>query len=670
MDQGFNKNGNLNAPRRHVVGTVQINNSFSGQNYLPYSVAILEAFARRQLKQPDRFEFRVPVYRRVGIEAAVNQLIGCDLVGFSVYVWNFEISLEIAKRLKARDPSAVIVFGGPHVPDDSRDFMISNPFVDLAVHGEGEQTFTEILDTLDSRNWAGIEGVTHRGGDGAIIHEARRPRLRNLADVHSPFLEGTFEPVMRANPDEKWIGLWETNRGCPFKCTFCDWGSATGDKVAAFEEDRLLAEVDWFSENHIEFIFCCDANFGIKKRDVDLARHVAAVKEKTGYPMALSVQNTKNATERAYQTQKILADAGLNKGVALSMQSLDPKTLELIKRGNISLETYFELQRRFAKDGVETFSDIILGMPGETYDTLLDGVDTLIQNGQHNRIQFNNLSILPNAEMGAPDYQKRHGIETVRSKIINIHGERIELEDDVPEYQELVVATASMPPDDWRRTRAVCWMTALLHFDKLFQIPMILLHEVAGISYREMIDAFMTADPHRYSTIAEIRNYFIEQAQVIQDGGTEFDYSAEWLGIHWPQDEYIYIKLTDQKRFPDFYEEALSVVSGLARSGGAGMPEDLISDAVRLNGALLKQPGRLDDLEIDVGYNIMDYYLGVRTGDRVPLEKRPMTVQVNRSLQIYEDFQAWCREVVWWGNKKGAYLYTNRSVEKQLAGHF
>jgi radical SAM superfamily enzyme YgiQ (UPF0313 family) len=53
---------------------------------------------------------------------------------------------------------------------------------------------------------------------------------------------------MQANPQERWLVLWETNRGCPFQCTFCDWGSATAAKVNQFELDRLLREVDWFAE--------------------------------------------------------------------------------------------------------------------------------------------------------------------------------------------------------------------------------------------------------------------------------------------------------------------------------------------------------------------------------------------------------------------------------------
>ena len=159
-----------------------------------------------------------------------------------------------------------------------------------------------------------------------------------------------------------------------------------------------------------------DANFGIKKRDVEIAEYVADTKNRTGFPQGFSVQNTKNATERAYLTQKILSDAGLNKGVALSMQSLDPHTLSNIKRDNISLETYWELQSRFTKDKVETYSDLILGLPGETYDSFVKGVNTLMENGQHNRIQFNNLSILPNAEIASKAYIEEYEIETVISE--------------------------------------------------------------------------------------------------------------------------------------------------------------------------------------------------------------------------------------------------------------
>ncbi len=569
--------------REMKVGLVQINNSFSGQNYLPYSVALLQAYVEKHA--PGKHEFLPLIYKRAPIDSIVESLKSADLVGFSIYVWNERISLEIARRLRKIDPFMRIVFGGPQVPDDPTEFLRANRHIDFVVHNEGERAFLDIL-----------EGRTN-----PLEASVRYDRLRDLEEIPSPFLSGTFGSTMQENPDEKWIGLWETNRGCPHFCQFCDWGSATASKVARFGMERLQAETDWFADHRIEYIFTCDANFGILPRDVDIAKYVAKVKAETGYPSALSVQNTKNATERAYQTQKILNDAGLNKGVSLSMQSLDPATLHAVKRDNISLETYYELQRRFTRDGVETYCDLILGLPGETYDSFANGVDKLIASGQHNRIQFNNLSILPNAGMGDPAYQKRYGMVTVQSEIINIHGERIKLEDDVPEYQQLVIATDAMPLADWRRARVFAWWCALLVFDKLFAFPLHAAHE-KGRSYREMIEAFMAADQ---GSLRWINRIFHREARSIQQGGPEYIHAPEYLDIYWPADEWVFIALTHTDLLEKFYREASQVVQG-------------VETEAKRNQAQLNLPG--------------------------------------------EDFQKWCREVVWWGNKRGGYL-------RPLAGH-
>jgi len=656
-----------------VVGLVQINNSFSGQNYLPYSVALLQTYVQRMAGDPGRYRFLPPLYKRVRIADAVEALKDADLVGFSTYVWNGRISLEIARRLKALKPGIAIVFGGPHVPDQPEAFLRANPQIDLAVHNEGERTFLKLLDAFpDRRAWQALPGVSMVTVDGGFVRNPNIDRVRDLDEIPSPFLEGAFDAIMAANPHESWIGLWETNRGCPFRCTFCDWGSATAAKVTRFGEERLYREVDWFAAKKIEYIFCCDANFGIQKRDVDIARYVASIKKGTGYPVALSVQNTKNATERAYETQKILSDAGLNKGVALSMQSVDKATLVAIKRDNIALGTYMELQRRFTRDRVETYSDLILGLPGETYESFVQGVDQLIENGQHNRIQFNNLSILPNAEMGDPAYQARYGMVTVESRIINIHGERIELDDDVPEVQDLVVATAAMPAADWRRTRVFCWMTALLHFDKLFQLPLILAHGISGIAYRDLIEAFMAADPARFPLIAEINAFFHSEAGSIQQGGPEYVFSREYLGIYWPADEFIFVKLTAEGRFDAFYAEAGRLLEETVGARSDGLPMEVFEEAIRLNHALVNQPFARGDLTLRVTHNLLDYWHKVRSGEPADLAEVAMAVDIDRTSKPYDDFQKWCREIVWWGNKKGAYLYAPRAVEvtPELAGHY
>ncbi|MFM2294440.1 MAG: hypothetical protein RLZZ350_853 [Verrucomicrobiota bacterium] len=649
------------------IGLVQINNSFSGQSYLPYSVGLLQAYAQSQHPEPSSLEFLVPIFQRIKVEDAVAQLKDADLVLFSTYVWNVRISSEIARKLREVKPSIGIIFGGPQVPDRAEKFMRDHPFLDLAMHGEGERGTLELLLAWPTRNFSTLSGVSYLTPSGEYVNKPKGERIKDINIVPSPFLTGVFDPVMKAHPNQKWIALWETNRGCPFSCAFCDWGSSTQSRVFQFGLDRLKQEAEWFADKKIDFVFCCDANFGILPRDVDLAQYVADVKKKRGYPSALSVQNTKNATERAYLVQKILSDSGLNKGVTLSMQSVDKTTLKNIKRDNISLETYSELQRRFTRDKVETYTDLILGLPGETYASFKAGIATVMESGQHNRIQFNNCSILPNAEMGNPEYQVKHGIESIESDIINIHGSRADADNEILERQQLIVATATTPRADWAKTRAYCWMVALLHFDKVFQLPIILARELAGVPYSEILDAFGEGDLSDCPTLKGIREFFYETAISIQNGGPEYVHSKEYLDIFWPADELALINLIADGKVDDFYKECLTVLRrALSKEFSALNP--IFDDAVRLNRSLLKQPFQTTDLDVTVNYNIWEYYRGVLRGEPVILEEKPITYHIDRTTVAYWKWDDFCREVIWYGNKKGAYLYANQMVEKQIAG--
>ena len=655
-----------------TIGLVQINNSFSGQNYLPYSVGCLESYVRKNAPNPDRFRFLPSIYKRVPISRAVESLAGAgaDVVGISLYVWNARISLEIARRLKARNPNVVIVVGGPHVPDRGEPFVRAHRFIDLAVHGEGEIPFLQALEAARTRDWSTVSSASYVDAAGAYHRTTQATRMRSLAQAPSPFLSGVFKPLMDANRNEVWIGLWETNRGCPFQCTFCDWGSATATKVNQFEMDRLLAEVQWFADNKIEYIFCCDANFGILQRDVDIAARVAETKQSTGFPHALSVQNTKNATERAYTTQKILSDAGLNKGVALSMQSIDPTTLKNIKRDNISLDTYLELQRRFSRDGVETYSDLILGLPGETYASFADGVARLIETGQHNRIQFNNLSILPNAEMGDPDYIQKFKMETVESEIINIHGARETLEDDVPEVQQLVVSTYSLPRTEWRKVRRFGWTAAFFYFDKIMQMPIMVAHRLTGMSHRRLFEALMDVDGARYPELRKLQEFFEKAAAAMQDGGPEYTYSAEWLGVYWPMDEYAFIKLVAEDTVDAFYAEAKTILLELTAGDLSADGRVALEEAFELNRQLICKPFGRGTTEVTTTHDILGFCNAVRNGTPADLNPKKTTVRIDRGARTFKAFNDWCREIVWWGNKKGAYLYTGKAIEKEIAGHY
>ena len=655
--------------KKTKIGLVQINNSFSGASYFPYTVGLLQAYIKEHAKFSECYEFLPFIYSRIPVEEGVNRLLSANIVGFSTYVWNFRLSLEIARRLKKQKPEILIVFGGPQVPDEAEIFLSQFPFIDIVCHGEGEQVFCSIVESYPSKDWGDIPSISYFDDNGAFIHHPQAPRIKDLDIIPSPYLNGLFEALMLENPQNEWLSLWETNRGCPFSCTFCDWGSATASKVYRFELERLLAEIDWFADKKVEFVFCCDANFGILSRDTQIAQYAADIKSRIGYPQALSVQNTKNATDRAYETQRILNTSGLSKGVDLALQSIDKNTLESVKRANISIETYEILQQRFTSDGVATFTDIILGLPGETYESYVEGVSKLIENGQHNRIQFNNLSILPNAEMGDPKYQQKHGMVTVPSEIINIHGLRTISEDDVAEVQELVIATQGMPKEDWVKTRAFSWMIALLHFDKLLQIPLILIHQVCGISFRQLTELFMREGING-DTISEINSFFTEKAKDIQSGGFEFCNSPDWLDIWWPADEYMFIKLCRENKLDIFYQEAGELLKLFLDSQFIDFPTNLLDQSIMLNRELVKLPFQEEDTYITTSYNIWEFFQSVLVGKPILLDEVGCTYHINRAGFSWSSWEKWYREVVWYGNKKGAYLYGNDQIERQYAGHY
>lgn len=643
------------------IGLVQINNAYSvsGEtHYLPYSVGLLQAYVEANADNPERYDFLPLSFKREPVHKLVDKLKKADLVGFSLYAWNSNYSLEAARRLKSANPEIKIVVGGPHVPDRSEEFLRENDFIDVAIHKEGEKTFLELVERLPGKNWRDLEGTSTIAPDGSYRTGIARPRFRDINEIPSPYLSGVFDGLIADHPYIQWAVLWETNRGCPFQCTFCDWGSNTAAKLTRFGFDRLREEMDWFRDNGINYIFCCDANFGILKRDVEIAEYAAELKAKYGFPKTLFVQATKNATDRAYETQKILHDAGLGKGVALSMQSMDSNTLESIKRDNISLDTYLEMQRRFAKQRVETYTDLIVGLPGETYDSLVDGIDLLISKGQHNRINFQNLAILPNAEMGDPDYQSRFGMELVRSKVGTIHGTEIQMEDDVLEEEDIVIATNTMDRESWRKTRTFCWITGFYYFDKLCQLPILVTQRKTGLPFRRIFESLIDVDGQRFPTLALVRDFFREEAVRIQNGGSVYKFSERFLGINWHPNEIVYMTLSADDMIGALYEEVQTRLLEISEEPGSGtLSPVILSEAILLNRSLLKTPHVSEDLELSLTYNVWEFYKGMLYGDDVQLREKPHLMKIDRTSETWPEFNTWCREVVWFAYTRGAYYY-------------
>jgi radical SAM superfamily enzyme YgiQ (UPF0313 family) len=589
------------------------------------------------------------------VSEAADRLEDCAVVGFSIYVWNVNLSMAIAAELKRRNPEVIIIVGGPQVPDRIGSFMDDHPAVDVACHGEGEITFTELLDALPSGDFAQVGSITYRCSDGALATTPRRERLGDLDVVPSPYLDGVFDELLEARPGE-WVMTWETNRGCPFSCTFCDWGSATAAKVYRFGMERLTDEIAWMANERVGFVICCDANFGMLPRDLEIAQAIADSKRATGFPWSLSVQNTKNARERAYQVQTLIA-AELNTiGVTISLQSANKETLVNIKRRNISTDAYEDLQHRFARDGVYTYTDLILGLPGDTYESFADSVSHVVRSGQHNHVQFHNCSILPNAEMAEPAYREKFGLEAVSQRMTNTW-DPIDRVEEVSEYLDTVVATASMPPADWERTKVFSWMTDLLYFDRLLQVPLAVLCARHDLALRGFVEAFIDADSNDYPVtalrVAEMR----AQANQISSGGLEQRGRAEYGGVYMPEDQYALAALVFEGALRAFYVEADLIIREHLNHHDIDESPLLIGDLLDYNEATFMSPATATSKLLVLSHPVDDLYKSVVSGGPATVEERWAVYSVDRVTRPVETFLDYLGHLAWSHDKdKREYL--------------
>ena len=683
------------------VGWLNLNNSFSGQTYFPLSVGLLQSYARKFTAYPDYYEFMPPIFQfPENINETAEILSKADIIGYSMYSWNQAHCLAIAREVKKLNPTIINVFGGPQAPDSKKQFQRikktdpgpenlkrgrmswteafhrRNQFIDMVCHGEGEKVFAAILDQviLDGCcNKNSLPSISFIDQNDVFWHNDKLERMSDneLAQAPSPYLDGTFEPLFELYPDMGWIGMWETNRGCPYQCTYCEWGGAIEDKVFKFNMERLHNEAMWFGQKHVNTIFCADANWGVLKRDVEIAEYLAEAKKIFGFPKGVSVQNAKNPKQHTIDALIVLEKAGLNRTAVMSQQSMNKETLHLVRRENMDLSEYLKMQRMAAKEGIYTMTDIIFPMPAETYDSIADGVETLISNGQFNKIQFGIISLWPNSEMNEPEYRKLHGIEAVETDLINIHGQKPVSSSGIRECQELAIATNSMPKPDWVRTRVFTWMTDTIFFNKLLQMPGIILNRY-GLKYREYIELF--CEDFRklgdFPILSEIHTLLDNTARAIQEGRqAEFIHSQEWLNIYWPPGEYVFIKLRVEGKLDAFYQEAEKAIREFAGEKKIELPNGLLHDAIKLNRILIKEPFQTSDTEIELSYNVWDIYRQTLLGNQIELESGKFHYIIDRTGETWDTWEDWYQKVVWYGNRRGAYLYGNKNPHQEIAGH-
>jgi radical SAM superfamily enzyme YgiQ (UPF0313 family) len=357
-----------------------------------------------------------------------------NIIGLSNYAWNEDLGIKLINYFKFKYPSIVTVMGGPNVsiprpginfkeydtnPNYLNQFLRNNTSLDFYVVLAGEQGFLNLVNRylesdmdIKKVKMSPIEGIAFlnsmndeiiRGNDPLIFKE------KNLDYIPSPYLTGIMDEFFYL----PLIPNLETDRGCPYPCTFCVWGDTLHQKMAFFPEDRVKEElkyiVDMVKKTKKTNILCmANANFGIVPQDFEYSKLIRESYEETGYPRKLTTFWAKNKGEEVIKNARVLGELV---AVDASLQSTNPATLKAIKRDNISQDDYKMFLRELNKMGIDSDAELIMGLPEETRESFLNGIRDLF-NEKAGQIIAYHCRILKGAEMSDPRDQRKYGVKT------------------------------------------------------------------------------------------------------------------------------------------------------------------------------------------------------------------------------------------------------------------
>jgi hypothetical protein len=525
----------------------------------------------------------------------------------SNYVWSLEHNLEAATAGRAIHPGLIVVHGGPSTPKyeaDAERFLTEHrEIAHVLARGEGEETLVELLDALEGAGrgvglhadrLATVAGISFRDEDedeDVVVRTAERARLADLDQLPSPYLTGEFDGL----PPEAWQHCLsiETNRGCPYGCTFCDWGSATMSRIRKFSLDRVIAEMRWAAELGIETVTITDANFGIISRDVEISRALAEIRQETGAPVSVSWTAAKNTTKHLVRIMDLLVGSGVVVSTSLSLQTTDPSTLETLDRTNISTEHYVKLASEYRKRGFPLVGDLMLGLPGQTFDSYKADLQFMLEH--EIMVRSWPVQMLPNAPMNAPEYRELHALEVGPDN--------------------LVTASATFDAEDRRR------MWRFRNVDTIAERFGVLRHVMRYLQWDHGIPAtdveqhildLVDEDPLRFPRISWVFSWFDLYPTVA--GG--------WPGFY---DEVARLAVEDYGLAPD--DRGLETVLAVQR-------------------LLMPAPGRTFPARTELPHDYVDYYRSATrtlyTTGRASRPDRPLTAYPPASFTVDGDPMGLC----------------------------
>lgn len=626
---------------------VQAAEQFSGNTkaaYLPYAVGTVAAKAWSNKTVREAFNLDRIVFLREPIEQMVDSLNDPFLIGFSNYIWNYEYNKAVAKKIKVTFPECLILFGGHNVPSGT-SLLEECDYIDILIHGEGEEVFEKLLCTLASQgSLSDIPNISYRQ-DGIPLQTT--PVAISGFDYPSPYTNSIFKDILKEHPDMQFSAILESNRGCANNCAFCDWGPLK-TKVRMFPLERVKEDVKWFSENKIDYIWGADANFGQFDRDIQIAEWMIEAKGHNGYPSRMKVNYAKYNSRNVFELARRFSDSDLSKSTTISFQTLSNEALKNIGRRNMTMDHFSDLIKLYRASGIPTYSEMILALPGETYDSFTRGIGMLLDSGQHSVIEVYDCVMLPNSILAEKDYIDKHKIKTVRVPFVLYHCEAVD--EDIIEYADIVISTKSMSKEDWVKCKLFTVAVQSMHCLGLLRCFSIYLHHEKQIAYSDFYIKLVQWYLNRPGTLGyDIFTEIHELLQKMPQGiNAQYFYDTSYGDVRWYLDEGAFFRIISD--IDRFYNETKAFLNSFA------IDEDVFEQLLDYQKSIVRVPDNTG-FSITQDFDFYNYILHGLNNDYKPLEKIKNTLTCSPNT-VFKDLTEYAREIVWYGRRLGRTLYT------------
>ena len=281
------------------------------------------------------------------------------IIGFSVYIWNVEKTLQLIKLLKEKDPTLTIFMGGPEVSYDF-DVWFSRSPIDYIIYGEGELSFKELMEALHGRREVSeVRGIVYRN---LVTNEPVQNPAAPILDpkeILSPFY---FEEDIPHLPNR--IQYIETSRGCPYSCQYCL--ASVDNKVRYFDMEKVKDEIRYLMKNGAKTFKFLDRTFNINKKYALEMFNFIIEEHLPGTQFQFEITADIMPTELIDYLNEH-APAGLFR-FEIGIQSTYELTNQLVKRRQNFDKLTTNILRIKEGEKIILHLDLIAGLPEEPYD--------------------------------------------------------------------------------------------------------------------------------------------------------------------------------------------------------------------------------------------------------------------------------------------------------------